>query len=240
MKPVVHLLFECGRRLAGPFRIFLEPLDKTMESSLSMNRRRPTSWLTLIFLGSSLWLGCDTVITDGEYLGLTIGQTKTEVLESLQTKPNVSIISPQPYESISIDKESINDIDRLMEAEALDFSGPWYNAQLEFNDEVVSTLHLAPFNEGVSFGLTIGQSKKDALLILKIMLRNCQKCSVHNFVPGHLHFSLDKLTSEQRLVLLKYDRWKFSESDEFSHMDLFFRQEKLARMEYWWSPIELP
>ena len=171
---------------------------------------------------------------------MKIGQSKEEVLKILQAKPNVSRVSPEPYETVNIDQDSVQDMDRLMEAEAISIRGPRYHTQLEFDNDVVSALSLAPINKGVSFGLTLGQSKKEALSILKVLLRNWHKFRVHNFVPGHPHFALDKLDNEERMKLQKYDYWVFGESDEFSRMELYFRDDKLERMEYMWSPIELP
>lgn len=197
-------------------------------------------WLILVFLGSTLTFGCETVTTDGEYLGLTIGQSKEEVLEILKAKPNVSRVSLRPYKTLVIDKESIAEINHFLTAEAIDITGPFYNAQLEFDKDVVSALYLAPINKGVAFDLALGQSKKKALSIITVLLLNCQKCRAHNFVPGQPHFDLDQLSKEQRSEILSYDSWAFSESDEFSHMELFFKQNTLERMEYLWSPIELP
>lgn len=205
-----------------------------------MKSRGSKLLLLLIILLCPFFLGCETVITEGQYRGLEISQSKEEILKILQTKPTISTVSPYPYESFNIDQNSVQDIDRLMKAEALDITGPWFNAQLEFDNGVVSSLYLAPVNKGVSFGLTLGQPKEEALSILKVLLRNSQKIRVHNFTPGHPHFDLGTLTSEQRMILLKYDAWVFGESDEFSRMELYFQDGKLERMEYMWSPVEMP
>ncbi len=190
-------------------------------------------------------LACERTFDEGEFHGLKIGSTKKQVLDILVRADNVTHIHPTVAFEVTVDQASIENMDLLYAADGIGLRGsrsefPTIGAQIEFADDRVSKLTFFPPKNPDHFGLELGQTKSQVLERLENVIRSEPLFRVGKFVVGHRWVKLDEMTEKDIAYLARHDTWRYKEKHEYSNTTLWFSDNTLVRISYWWSPIELP
>jgi hypothetical protein len=181
---------------------------------------------------------CDRVIEQGEFHGMTIGQTPSEVLEVLGQQ-GVSHVLPDVDALITVKIDNIDELERLMHESSIGVTdNKGLDIEIEFDGNTLANLKVSEGANGNSLGLVTGQSKTNALSIIEKAIKVNPSLVVANFTPNARWIKLSSITSDDIEYLGKYGTWSYHEPDSHSHAVLRFQNGRLHRIEYHWRLFE--
>jgi hypothetical protein len=199
----------------------------------------------LIIFITTFLLSCSEEIEQGKFIGLEIGMTKLETIEVLQAKNNVQYVRPEVKRIVEVSGKGRKNeqlMESLLSGEGVVVEGRSDNIyiRISFDNDMVNEMHIPPVSKGDDLGIEIGMKKEDVKTILNDAFSIGKIRYAYNYLPNSRWLNLDTLNENEKNSLFVYDTWIFSESDKFSHVTLEFYDDKLERIIYKWTPIELP
>ena len=211
--------------------------------------------------------GCKRDIRSGDYGPVTIGQSKPEALAALNAH-GIWQISPVVYNEQQIKNPSRNDLTKHLSGEAgvLIWIGghPW-PLRIEFVDNLVSKKwpeirinstapeqmklkgrELARLDQLMKLGMT-----RQAVFDVLADFKSAFGVTVGNFVVGYQQYRISGIPvasdPDYRKLLIANDGWQFNGlKDElwyepfYSKVTIYFRNDRIERIEHWHFQFELP
>ena len=197
--------------------------------------------ILFIFLNVLLISSCEKVVETGEFNNLKIGSSKKQVIDALVKDKNIDSVQPALEEEISIDKSNLSKFSELEKSVGIVLRGPKFNAEILFVNNKVGSVKLAPVNKEESYGIVTGQIKSETLKIIKEIIRTKEKFYAFNVIPDSRWVILNQSLSDDNVSYLsRYDVWAYHENNTRSRTLLVFSDNKLSKVRYSWSPVELP
>ena len=155
------------------------------------------------------------VITEGEFEGLKIGQSKREALKALAPQGVTKVY--RVYERNSSDKTTVridfnnrNEIHKLHDKKGFCLLGSKaLNLQLEFNDSNnLIILDSSPEMKAIKHGIKVGQSKPEVLRSLRKLIDENKTIRIKNCISS-FNINPQKITEEEIFFISHYDLWTF-------------------------------
>lgn len=178
-------------------------------------------------------------ITSGEFDFLFIGQTKQQVIDALN-KNGVIGFSPKVDEFVRISRLNLNEISQLSNSNGLVLNGRDYYARMKFNNGILYDLYLAPINEKNDLGIKLSDSMEVVLSKLEKVISEDPYFYVFNVIPESVFVDLSKMDQSDRKYIEIYNTWNFSVLHEYSSYTISFKDGLLAKIVYFYTPVELP
>jgi hypothetical protein len=221
--------------------------------------------LLLVLALAGTAIACTKTTTAGSYGPFTIGEDKHVALLKLEAL-RVGYVEPVPYEAVQINNPTASSMRKLEDSEGVLvwFEHDPFPLRIEFDgDALVRTWprmeieqHSPPDSRRVQGAMSELQRRIEGVPSRqKVFEVICDFASDHettvgNFVVGEqeLRVGAQPLwTDEYRGLLLDNDAWRFEGLQDqvlydpfYSTVTLYFRKDRLERIEHWAFPFELP
>lgn len=193
--------------------------------------------LIVIVAGS---YGCSRSIESGEFRGLVIGATAKDVFDVIADQQEVSHILSGRQPLISVDAGSIEKLEELFDSEGVILRMKGTEIRVQFdNNGVASQVWFSDDRKIVPI-ITLGMRRDEVQVIFANALRENDKLRAYTFDPESYWIDISNATAEEREGLFADAMWMYHENNMRSTTRLYFENEKLQRVEYKWSLIELP
>ena len=177
-------------------------------------------------------------ITDGEFWGLRIGDSRLTVIEQLRSL-GIEHVRPEVLHQIRV--TSPKEMSRLRDSEAVIlFPG---DARVTFSEDQVRERQVLP---SVKFEwkarLETATTRDEVFSVFAEILEADKRAVVGNFAPGSRWVKLAGISKDDLRLLERYDAWELNRKnqDGFWHVRLEFAEGRLARLIAQRSPTELP
>lgn len=199
--------------------------------------------VTVICLGALVLFaeGCERTIEEGTFNFLTIGDSKEEVIEKV-SKEGISHIIPTLENQISIGWDQRSSIGEFKECPGVVISGEKGLAiTIAFAGDALSEIRssvAARDYAGRYFRVGISRSETFEIA-LEVFLRD-MGWRMSTYLPTSRWVRLRDLGKEDRDYLLRFDAWGFHGLAEYSRYYVIFKNGRLAKVKYLWSPLESP
>ncbi|MCB1689687.1 MAG: hypothetical protein KDI33_14425 [Halioglobus sp.] len=177
-------------------------------------------------------------IVDGEIFGIRIGMSKRSTIGKLK-ETGIDYLKLNVKERIRVSDS--NDLARLETAGAVilfpgDARFVFYGDEIR-DREVLSSIKIAWRSR-----LEQAVTREEVFAVFSEMLATDKRIVVGNYVPEGSWISLDSLTSENWILLEKYDSWgvSYSKVDGLWALELRYEEDQLNEIIVRHSPVAIP
>jgi len=183
--------------------------------------------------------GCEDVITKGEFLGLNIGASKVEVIAQLAQKSNIQYVRAEIRNPNIVRSSNIHELEVVFSGRGFIVEGGGIFTSLIIDTEkVIDVRH--HYGENSLFEVKVGDTSKNLEKKIHSFLKLNKNASVYNFIIDSRALSPPEMSKEDFAWLSKYNLWLFSETDAYSQIKLYFKDNKLEKIVHLYTLIELP
>ena len=185
--------------------------------------------------------GCSETIEEGEFRFLKIGATKDQVIRSA-ADAGITDITPGLNYVLEVDKGNVSRLRELYGSEALSlYDNKGFVIELEFNQNEVSSVFASSLVPKQTQDLFFdAQTMEEAFQNIEEIMNGLPELHVRNVLANGQWINLQTIDEKGKAYLTRYDVWSFHGQETYSHYRLKFENDKLARILYHWSPVELP
>lgn len=205
-----------------------------------MYRSLLTTLLILFALSEFVFVaGCTKTIEKGEFKFLEIGNSKEEVVKRI-TAAGITHIGPTLENIISI--RMAWGIGKLYDSPGIQVTdNEGFAISVSFEKDMVTDIsYSVPAEKFKGKYFRLGQFRKEAFDAIRKLMSDFFYLEVSNFLPKARWVNLKTISEEDLKYLKEYDVWQFNGVGEYSYYKLVFKNDALAKIVYWWSPVELP
>lgn len=178
-------------------------------------------------------------------LGLSIGDTKEQVLTRLNDNASVTHIRPDVTHQFVVKANSgkiDSSISKMLKAPGIVIEGesPKLQIKLTFKDDHIASVYLAPVNKNEDLRMKVGMTREEVARALIDHLVNRKVDRIFNYMPESDWIDVKNISENEKDILFSADVWLFNEIDKHSYIKIHFSDGVLSSIDYKWTPIELP
>lgn len=187
--------------------------------------------------------GCDNAynqpITQGEFAGIKIGQSKREVLKGLALY-GIDNVMPYYKDRVKVNFDNINRLHEVNEEKGICLTdGERLSLKLEFNDSgILIHMDSSETMKSIKHGIATGQPKSEVLRSLGTMIKSDRALWIRNCIYDLHWVDTKKFTEGEVLYLGKHDLWRYHATDSYSYTDLYFSENSLIKIIYHYRKTE--
>ncbi len=197
-------------------------------------------FLILIFI---LWgsFGYDFTILNGDFQGLRIGMSKSDVATEL-ARQGIPNVVPEVDENIVIKRASSKLLSRLQKADGICIGdNAAFELQIAFDKQDMShVVYKSNKTDLALLGIQTSQPRKQVMERIEVILLSQDNVVVANCVLGVKSIPLQNAGLLDNENLDRFDTWFYYIPYSYSTVTLCFTDGKLVKVTYHWRPFEGP
>ncbi|MBA3582902.1 MAG: hypothetical protein H0W44_10690 [Gammaproteobacteria bacterium] len=193
------------------------------------------------------FVGCTGEIRNsGEIFGFKIGMSKMEVLNLLRTNKDISHVSPALEDRVYVASDMFfkeKKLEKLLEKKEISLLSKRSTSKtiVVFDESLVSDVFILNSyrakNEESDFAIKKSMSKSEVKKVILKAFANDELTSVGIYLADTRPRKLVDILDDE---FYERDHWKVGFNSRHAVIEFHFLNDKLERINYSWSPVELP
>jgi len=174
------------------------------------------------------------------WYSIEIGDSKREVIMKL-AQAEISEVKPSVEKKYVIKQNNIDDLYVLFDSKGVVVElAEKYKIYIEVESNKVSKVYIPPKYRNNIVPIKVGSNNQVLLSFLQKVIKENENAIVYNYLPNTLGVSPVSSSEEQLKYITSFDCWTFFEPNGYSSYKLLFRNNKLDKKDFFYSPFELP